>query len=208
MTPTSLIEKIISNPVLMTVAIAWLLAQGSKMVIEIVKGDFKIQRLTGAGGMPSSHTATVTSLAVSCGIVEGFNSTEFAIALILAIVVIADALSVRAEAGKHAKILNRLRERELDEMKALPHQIPDDKSAKKEETKVLSHQIPDDKSAKKHVLSNQDSENDPVYEENFTSHSTPLFDKPLKEELGHTLPQVIVGGLIGIATACLVTPLL
>lgn len=46
MTPTSLIEKIISNPVLMTVAIAWLLAQGSKMVIEIVKGDFKIQRLT------------------------------------------------------------------------------------------------------------------------------------------------------------------
>jgi acid phosphatase family membrane protein YuiD len=190
MTPTSLIEKIISNPVLMTVAIAWLLAQGSKMVIEIVKGDFKIQRLTGAGGMPSSHTATVTSLAVSCGIVEGFNSTEFAIALILAIVVIADALSVRAEAGKHAKILNRLRERELEEMKALPHQIPDDKSANK------------------HVLSNQDSENDPVYEENFTSHSTPLFDKPLKEELGHTLPQVIVGGLIGIATALFFTPLL
>lgn len=208
MTPTSLIEKIISNPVLMTVAIAWLLAQGSKMVIEIVKGDFKIQRLTGAGGMPSSHTATVTSLAVSCGIVEGFNSTEFAIALILAIVVIADALSVRAEAGKHAKILNRLRERELEEMKVLSHQIPDDKSAKKEETKVLSHQTPDDTSAKKHLLSNQDSENDPVYEENFTSHSTPLFDKPLKEELGHTLPQVIVGGLIGIATALFFTPLL
>lgn len=145
--------------------------------------------------MPSSHTATVTSLAVSCGIVEGFNSTEFAIALILAIVVIADALSVRAEAGKHAKILNRLRERELEEMKALSHQIPD-------------NQIPDDKSANKHVLSNQDSENDPVYEENFTSHSTPLFDKPLKEELGHTLPQVIVGGLIGIATALFFTPLL
>jgi acid phosphatase family membrane protein YuiD len=160
MNPIQLIERLLANPVLMTTGLAWLIAQGSKMIVEVIKGNFHVQRLTGAGGMPSSHTATVCSLAISSGIVRGFDSTEFAIALILAIIVISDALSVRAEAGKHARILNRLRERELREL---------------EESSEQAHK--------------------------------PLFDKPLKEELGHTLPQVIVGGLIGIVTAMIVTPL-
>jgi acid phosphatase family membrane protein YuiD len=156
MNPIQLIERLLANPVLMTTGLAWLIAQGTKMILEVIKGNFHVNRLTGAGGMPSSHTATVCSLAISSGIVRGFDSTEFAIALILAIIVISDALSVRAEAGKHARILNRLRERELQELK-------------------------------------------PTYK--------PLFEKPLKEQLGHTLPQVIVGGLIGIVTAMIVTPL-
>lgn len=195
MNPIQLIERLLANPVLMTTGLAWLIAQGSKIIIEIIKGNFHVQRLTGAGGMPSSHTATVCSLAISSGIVCSFESTEFAIALILAIIVISDALSVRAEAGKHARILNRLRERELQELKESGEQIPD-KHASDTHSDSSSQETDSDSNSSSRETAR---ESKPTYK--------PLFEKPLKEQLGHTLPQVIVGGLIGIVTAMIVTPL-
>ena len=60
--------------------------------------------------MPSAHSATVTSVALSCGYVCGFDSPTFALALIFAFVVMHDAMGVRLETGKQAKVLNDLME--------------------------------------------------------------------------------------------------
>lgn len=70
------------------------------------KINFKI--FTTTGGMPSSHSAGVISLSVSVGLVEGFTSTAFAIAVGYALVVLQDAAGLRRAAGKTAATLNRL----------------------------------------------------------------------------------------------------
>ena len=101
--------------------------------------------------MPSSHSATVTGLTVGCLISETARSASFAAALVLAMVVIYDAMGVRRETGKQSKILNAMRERDLAEGKE------------------------------------------------------PLFDKPLDEKMGHTLPEVIAGILVGIGVALLMS---
>ncbi len=69
---------------------------------------FNFKRILGAGGMPSSHSAVVTSLATLIGKSEGFDSPIFALALIFAFVVMYDAAGVRRAAGKQAKLLNKI----------------------------------------------------------------------------------------------------
>ena len=97
------------NPFLATGITAWMLAQVAKAIIyAIVNKNFDIKRLFGDGGMPSSHSATVTSLAVITGLVKGFGSFEFAAAFILAAIVCHDATGVRREAGRHAVLLNEI----------------------------------------------------------------------------------------------------
>ena len=66
--------------------------------------------LFSTGGMPSSHSAFVTALAISLAITEGIDSPLFAISFVLAGVVIHDAVGVRREAGKHATVLNQMAE--------------------------------------------------------------------------------------------------
>ena len=86
----------------------WILAQ----IIKVFTGVFKQRKfsivalLFGNGGMPSSHSASVTALAISCGLCYGFDSGFFAIALMFAIIVMGDAAGVRRETGEQAKILN------------------------------------------------------------------------------------------------------
>ena len=100
-------------------------------------------RVLGApGGMPSSHSAMVCSLATVCGYQNGLDSTAFAIASILAAVVMYDARGVRQESGKQARVINQI-------------------------VATL-----------------------------FTGH--PITDEELKELIGHTTIQVVVGGLIGV----------
>lgn len=70
------------------------------------------------GHMPSTHTATVTSLVTSVGYYEGVNSGSFAIALILAVIIINDSLQLRVHMGDHGRYLNMLiRQLPLDEKK-------------------------------------------------------------------------------------------
>jgi len=102
--------------------------------------DFRV--LAQAGGMPSSHSAMVCSLATVCGYLYGLDSAAFAIAVVLAGIVMYDARGVRQESGKQARVLNQI-------MQTL-----------------------------------------------FTGH--PITEDELKELIGHTTIQVIVGGLIGI----------
>jgi acid phosphatase family membrane protein YuiD len=60
------------------------------------------------GGMPSSHSAMVTSLATATGLTYGFASGLFAVATVLAIIVMYDARGVRQESGQHARVLNQI----------------------------------------------------------------------------------------------------
>ena len=102
-------EQLLSNYPLMSAVLAWFVAQVIKTAIDAYfnKG-INWERMTGSGGMPSSHSSTVVSLAIATGISYGVDSTLFAIALISAIVVMYDATGVRRETGKQAVILNRL----------------------------------------------------------------------------------------------------
>ena len=102
-------EQLLSNYPLMTAVLSWFVAQVLKTAIDAYfnKG-INWERMTGSGGMPSSHSSTVVSLAVAIGVSYGVDSTLFALALIFAIVVMYDATGVRRETGKQAVILNRL----------------------------------------------------------------------------------------------------
>lgn len=141
-------EQLLSNYPLMTAVLSWFVAQVLKMAIDAYfnKG-INWERMTGSGGMPSSHSSTVVSLAVAIGVSYGVDSTLFALALIFAIVVMYDATGVRRETGKQAVILNRL------------------------------------------LLDNPFS---------WTGEE---FDKKLKEYVGHTPLQVLMGAILGVLIA-------
>ena len=101
--------QIITNKILIVGIVSWFLAQffnGFSNLLLTQK--FSIERLFGDGGMPSGHSATVVSVAVATGLYEGFDSAIFAIAMILAIVVMHDAMNVRYQAGKQAELLNAM----------------------------------------------------------------------------------------------------
>ncbi len=98
-----------SNRILACAAASWAVAQAIKVLLSILM-DHRLdwKRAFGMGGMPSSHTALVVSLMAMTGIVEGVQSTAFALAFALMGVVIYDALGVRAETGKQGAVLNSI----------------------------------------------------------------------------------------------------
>lgn len=139
-------SRVLENKVLMIALVSWAVAQGSKVLIEVLsyrKVDLK--RFVGSGGMPSSHSAFVMALSTGIGKLEGWESPLFAIALSFAFVVMYDAAGVRRAAGKQAEILNII--------------IKD----------VIEHKV--------------------------------LKEERLKELIGHTPIEVIIGGIIGVITA-------
>lgn len=102
-----IVKEILANSVLWTAISAWLAAQIIKFILVFVTTkSVDLKRLVGSGGMPSSHSAIVSALAVSVGLTDGFASAEFAICTITAFVVMYDASGVRRAAGQHARILN------------------------------------------------------------------------------------------------------
>lgn len=104
-----IIIDIFTNPCVVACIGGWFSAQVIKTILHAItykKLDFR--RLLGDGGMPSGHTATVTALAAMCGLTEGFGSSAFAIAAVLTVVVCRDAVGVRRETEKQAKMLNKV----------------------------------------------------------------------------------------------------
>jgi len=135
------------NYPLVAALLAFALAQSSKFFTTWYKeGRWDARQLIASGGMPSSHSATVTALSVAVGIQEGFRSATFATALVFACVVMHDAFGVRLHAGKQAEVLNQ-----------------------------IVYELPEE-----HPLSET---------------------KPLREILGHTVPQVVAGCILGILMA-------
>ncbi len=105
-----------ANPIISVGLISFISAQIIKTVLYAIKEkSFNPERITGAGGMPSSHSALVVSVALYLLRVEGYSSTTFALSIMILGIVIYDALSVRYNAGLHGKELNRLR-KVIDEM--------------------------------------------------------------------------------------------
>ncbi|MUK90023.1 divergent PAP2 family protein [Ornithinibacillus sp. L9] len=88
---------------------AIILAQVIKIPITLLATkEFKPSLAFSTGGMPSSHSAAVTALSTSIGIVEGVTSSMFAIACIFSVIIMFDATGVRRQAGEQAVVLNKL----------------------------------------------------------------------------------------------------
>ena len=97
------------NRVLLSAAAGWAAAQILKTIIHgLLEGEWKLERMIGSGGMPSSHAATVCALVTAAAYNYGPNSFEFTISFLLAIIVLHDARGVRLETGKQAEILNEI----------------------------------------------------------------------------------------------------
>ncbi|MGN1116893.1 MAG: divergent PAP2 family protein [Candidatus Ornithomonoglobus sp.] len=104
--------QLAQNSILQTAILSWLAAQILKVIIVfIIERRLDFTRLTGSGGMPSSHSAFTVSLAAAAGFTAGFDSVIFAIAAAFSIVVMYDASGVRRSAGQQAVILNKIVER-------------------------------------------------------------------------------------------------
>ncbi len=98
---------LVSNPLINVGVVSWAIAQILKTIIHMIKHhEFKKERLAGAGGMPSSHSALVCSVLLMSYFEYGFSSPIFAMAVILAMIVMYDATGVRWAAGLHAKAIN------------------------------------------------------------------------------------------------------
>ncbi|BFH75793.1 divergent PAP2 family protein [Thermus thermophilus] len=103
--------ELLANGVFWTALLANLLAQTLKLFLYYrLEGRFQWERFLETGGMPSSHSATVSALAVSVGLREGFDSPLFAVAAVFALIVMYDATGIRRAAGLHAQLLNQLME--------------------------------------------------------------------------------------------------
>lgn len=107
-------EELLSNEVLICSVVGWTVAQVLKTLIDFwLNKSFSAERLVGSGGMPSSHSATVCSLSTSAGLCYGVSSFEFAVSFVLAMVVMYDAIGVRRETGRQAKLLNLIMEQDF-----------------------------------------------------------------------------------------------
>ena len=103
--------SIFENVVFVSAAIGWLVAQILKTLIHMFfTKKFVAERLIGSGGMPSSHSATVCAMATAACVHFGAQSFEFAISLILALIVMYDAMGVRRETGIQSKLINEMME--------------------------------------------------------------------------------------------------
>lgn len=125
-----IVSKLTSNYVLNVGMLSWMMAQVFKTILYWHSSkEIRMERLIGAGGMPSAHSATVCSLVVAVAKVEGFESTLFALTFALAAIVMYDAMGVRRAAGDHAKIINLIVNRDFADLKNF---FPKDKEELKE----------------------------------------------------------------------------
>ena len=103
------LSDLLNNNLIINSLAAWAAAQLLKTIIyACAHREWEWERLFGDGGMPSGHSATVTALSVTAGIEYGLDSAPFAIAAILAVVVMHDAMGVRQETGKQARVINSM----------------------------------------------------------------------------------------------------
>ena len=105
------LTELLDNQIFISAILGWFVAQVLKTLIHmIINKKFVAERMVGSGGMPSSHSSTVCALATAAGMKYGGGSYEFAIAVMLAIIVMYDAMGVRRETGKQGRVLNEMLE--------------------------------------------------------------------------------------------------
>lgn len=103
------LTALLNNKVLVCGVSGWAVAQVLKTIIyALVNKELRWERMVGDGGMPSGHSATVSAMATAAGFLYGFDTFEFAISCMLAIIVMHDAMGVRMETGRQGKVLNEM----------------------------------------------------------------------------------------------------
>ena len=111
------LTDLLTNPYALTSMSSWFIAQAIKVIITFcVTKKVSVERMFGDGGMPSGHSATVSSLAIFTALRCGTGSFEFAVTAILAIIVCHDAMGVRLETGKQAIVINEILESLLESL--------------------------------------------------------------------------------------------
>lgn len=101
--------NLVNNTVLVAAVLAWFIGQFLKFPLEyLLNKQWSWGVIFSAGGLPSSHSALVTSVTLSIGLQEGFGSPLFALAVAVAMIVIYDAAGVRRQAGIHAERINEI----------------------------------------------------------------------------------------------------
>ena len=107
--PPTLLQDHRGWQVIVVTFICSFFAQSFKIVSKLFRtGQLDMRMMAKTGGMPSSHSATTMGMATSVGLLEGFDSVSFAIALCLAVIVMYDAAGVRRTVGLQAKVLNQI----------------------------------------------------------------------------------------------------
>lgn len=123
-------SDLFSNYVLNVAIISWFSAQVMKTLLYFIKTKkLNFERMFGAGGMPSAHSASVCSMTIAVAKTAGFSSPLFAIAFLLSGIVMYDAMGVRRAAGEHAKIINMIVKKNKSNIK---NYIPKHKETLKE----------------------------------------------------------------------------
>ncbi len=111
---TGALRTLLESPVFLSALTSWFLAQLLKALVVLFRRrkpsvkDVALTVLWKTGGMPSSHSSLVTSLAVSIGFSEGFTSNLFIVTLAFTLIVMRDSLGVRRSSGIQARVLNLL----------------------------------------------------------------------------------------------------
>ena len=101
-------QEFFQNKALFAAILGWFFAQVIKVLLNlVVTRRLNLERLWGAGGMPSAHSAMVSALTIALARFYGVNTPMFALAVIFAFVTLYDAMGVRREAGEHARLLNK-----------------------------------------------------------------------------------------------------
>ncbi|MEL6139183.1 MAG: divergent PAP2 family protein [Cyanobacteria bacterium J06628_6] len=117
------ISDVFQNHILIVSLVACISAQLLKLIIELIyHGKINFRVLFETGGMPSSHSALVTALAMGVGQTLGWASPAFAVTSVFAVIVMYDAAGVRQAAGKQAKVLNQI----VDEL-FTEHELQEDR---------------------------------------------------------------------------------
>ena len=108
------IVGLFSNTSLLAALTGWFVAQALKIPFYyMLEKKWDLRRFFGAGGMPSSHTAMVVALMISLGVIDGFNTPEFALSFAFAAIVMYDACGVRRETGRQGEVINDILQKML-----------------------------------------------------------------------------------------------
>ncbi|MBU2561996.1 MAG: divergent PAP2 family protein [Nanoarchaeota archaeon] len=104
-----MIQELVTNEIVVSVVVASVICQIWKFIDKSIrKRKIDWYALVATGGMPSSHSTFVCSLAVSIGFVEGFLSTLFLLAAGFAVIVVRDAFGVRHAVDTLTKTVNEI----------------------------------------------------------------------------------------------------
>lgn len=106
---TDFFTEVAKNKIILSSCCSWAIAQSIKVFSGLIKERrFDFRWIMGTGGMPSAHSAGVSALATAVGLMSGFNTAEFAITAIFALIIMFDAQGLRRNAGLQAEALNRI----------------------------------------------------------------------------------------------------